>query len=299
MDDVEVLMTLSFKPMLADAVDLSILKYPVVVSPKLDGVRATFIGGVLRTRSLKPLANRTLQLIRSDFPLDGELIVGDPTSKSVFRDTMKVVSAHDADIKHVRFFVFDIVYEGSFKSRLHAAFANIEGGSDFYVPVKHVEIINEKELLQYEEVALNAGYEGVMIRDPMGKYKFGRSTTREGALLKMKRKLQSEARVIGFEEQMHNANELKQDALGYAERSSHHTNMIPMGTLGALVVKDLKSGVEFNVGTGFTADERVGIWKQRDTLIWKTITYEYLPIGVKDKPRHPVFLGWRMEEDIT
>ena len=291
-------MTLSFKPMLADAVDLSILRYPVVVSPKLDGVRATFIGGVLRTRSLKPLANRAIQLIRSNYPLDGELIVGSPTSKSVFRDTMKIVSAHDAPINDLMYHVFDIVYEGSFRSRLHAAHASIVG-SNFMVPVPHVLVENEKELLQYEEVALNAGYEGVMIRDPMGKYKFGRSTTREGALLKMKRKLQSEARVIGFEEQMHNANELKQDALGYAERSSHQANMIPMGMLGALIVKDLKSGVEFNVGTGFTADERVGIWKQRDTLIWKTITYEYLPIGVKDKPRHPVFLGWRMEEDIT
>ena len=290
-------MTLSFKPMLADAVDLSILKYPVVVSPKLDGVRATFIGGVLRTRSLKPLANRAIQLIRSNYPLDGELIVGDPTSKSVFRDTMKVVSAFDAPIDDLMYHVFDIVYEGSFKSRLHAAHASIEG-SKFMVPVPHVLVENETSLLRCEEVYLEEGYEGVMIRDPAGKYKFGRSTAREGGLLKMKRKLQSEARVIGFEEQMHNANELKTDNLGYAERSSHQANMVPMNCLGALIVKDLKTGVEFNVGTGFTAEDRAGIWKQKDTLIWKLISYEYLPYGVKDKPRHPVFMGWRMEDDL-
>ena len=289
-------MTLSFKPMLADAVDLSILRYPVVVSPKLDGVRATFINGVLRTRSLKPLPNRAIQLIRSDFPLDGELIVGDPKSKSVFRDTMKVVSAFDAPIDDLMYHVFDIVYEGSFKSRLHAAHASIEG-SEFMVPVPHVLVENEDSLLRCEEVYLEEGYEGLMIRDPMGKYKFGRSTTREGALLKMKRKLHSEARVIGFEEQMHNANEAKLDNLGRTERSSHQANMIPMGVLGALRVKDVKTGVEFNVGTGFYPEERADIWKQKDTLIWKLITYEYLPYGVKDKPRHPVFLGWRMEED--
>jgi DNA ligase-1 len=73
--------------------------------------------------------------------------------------------------------------------------------------------------------------------------------------------------------------------------------MIPMDVLGALIVKDVKTGVEFNVGTGFTAEERAGIWKQKDTLIWKLITYEYLPYGVKDKPRHPVFISWRLEED--
>jgi len=291
-------MTLSFKPMLADAVDLSILRYPVVVSPKLDGVRATFIGGVLRTRSLKPLANRAIQQIRSDYPLDGELIVGDPVSKSVFRDTMKVVSAHEADIKDLHYYVFDIVYEGSFKSRLHAAHACIEH-NDFMVPVPHEEVRDLNQLLTKEEEVLEAGFEGLMLRDPMGAYKFGRSTAREGALLKMKRRLQSEARVIGFEEQMHNANEAKMDNLGRTERSSHQANMIPTGVLGALVVKDIKTGVEFNVGTGFTAEDRAGIWKQRDTLIWKLISYEYLPIGVKDKPRHPVFLGWRMEEDIT
>ena len=290
-------MTLSFKPMLADAVDLSILRYPVVVSPKLDGVRATFIGGVLRTRSLKPLANRAIQLIRSDYPLDGELIVGPANGKSVFRDTMKVVSAHDAPIDGLMYHVFDIVYEGSFKSRLHAAHASIEG-SNFMTPVPHVLVENETSLLRCEEVYLEEGYEGLMIRDPMGKYKFGRSTAREGALLKMKRKLTSEARVIGFEEQMHNGNLAQTNELGYTERSSHQDNMFPMGVLGALMVKDVKTGVEFNVGTGFTAEERAGIWKQKDTLIWKLITYEYLPIGVKDKPRHPVFLGWRMEEDL-
>ena len=289
-------MALSFKPMLADAVDLSILRYPVVVSPKLDGVRATFIGGVLRTRSLKPLPNRAIQLIRSDFPLDGELIVGPANGKTVFRDTMKVVSAHDADIRDLKYHVFDIVDGYDFRTRLKDAHAKIEG-NDFMVPVPHVEAGDEVSLLRFEDAMLGAGFEGAMIRDPMGKYKFGRSTAREGALLKMKRKLHSEARVIGFEEQMHNANEAKLDNLGRTERSSHQANMIPMGVLGALRVKDVKTGVEFNVGTGFYPEERADIWKQKDTLIWKLITYEYLPYGVKDKPRHPVFISWRLEED--
>jgi DNA ligase-1 len=286
-----------FKPMLADNVDLSFLKYPVVGSPKLDGVRATIVGGKLLSRNLKLFGNRALQAIQSDYPLDGELIVGDPTSPSCFRDTMKVVSAHDAPITDLRFHVFDMVYEGSFSSRLHAAIASIEG-SQFMMQVHHVLLEDETALLTYEDTALEAGYEGIMLRDPRGKYKFGRSTAREGALLKLKRKQTSEAIVIGFEEQMHNANELKQDNLGYAERSSHQANMVPMGTLGALQVKDAVSGVDFNIGTGFTFQDRDEIWKNQIKYLGQICTYEFLPIGVKDKPRHPVFKGWRAKEDL-
>ena len=286
-----------FKPMLADNAELAKVRYPVLVSPKVDGVRATFMNGHLVTRSLKPLANPAVNVVfKSDIPFDGELVVGDAFSKTVFRDTMKVVSSHTADITGLRLCVFDIVNLGAFRDRFKMAC--LEADYKRIVPIPHSLIENEHDLLECEEFMLRMGYEGLMLRDPIGLYKNGRSTVSEGGLLKLKRKLTSEARVIGYEEQMHNANEAKIDKLGNIERSSHQENKIPMGVLGALIVSDLKTGVQFNVGTGFTAEDRAGIWKQRESLMGKVISYEYLPIGVKDKPRHPVFLGWRMEEDL-
>jgi DNA ligase-1 len=154
------------------------------------------------------------------------------------------------------------------------------------------------EILQAEEEALNQGFEGVMLRDPNGKYKFGRSTTAEAALVKLKRFNQSEAVIIGFEEQMHNANEAKVDNLGHTERSSHKANMVPTGMLGAMVVRDLNTNIEFNVGTGFTAADRQEYWTKRESLVGKVVSYKFLAIGVKDKPRHPVFLGFRNKEDL-
>jgi DNA ligase-1 len=229
--------------------------------------------------------------------LDGELIVGDPCSKSVFRDTMKVTSAFDADIKELNFYVFDLVSEGEFKDRLEAVRFCIPNHSRLrYVP--HLLVECEAQLLLYEEQALDTGYEGLMIRDPKGKYKNGRSTAREGGLLKLKRKETSEAKVVGFAEQMHNANEAKLDNLGYTERSSHQANLVPMGTLGALEVVDIKSNVQFNIGTGFTFADRDEIWKNMGKYLGKLVSYEYLPVGVKDKPRHPAFLGFRMAEDV-
>lgn len=288
---------MTFKPMLADPVEMNLLKYPVLASPKLDGVRATFINGQLLTRSLKTIPNKA---VRESFqlgaPLDGELIVGDPCSKSVFRDTMKVTSSFSADITDLAFYVFDLVSDKTFAERLNETVPLIMKHSRLR-SVPHTMVYDERALLYLEEKALEAGYEGLMLRDPNGKYKNGRSTAREGGLLKLKRKMTSEAKITGFVEQMHNANEAKVDNLGYTERSSHQANLVPMGTLGALEVVDVTSGVSFNVGTGFTFQDRDEIWKNRDRYLGHLVSYEYLPVGVKDKPRHPAFLGFRMSED--
>lgn len=288
-------MITDFKPMLADDADLQRLRFPLLVSPKLDGVRATSLDGVLRSRSLKLLPNRSINdKFNIKAPLDGELIVGDPTSPSVFRDTMKVVMAHNAPIDDLRYYVFDMVGEGEFRDRLNEAglYCPKEQGI-IHLPHRLVETVDE--LYDLEEAALENGYEGLMARDPKGPYKFGRSTANEGYLLKVKRRKTSEAIIVGFQEQMHNANEAKLDNMGYIERSSHQANLVPTGVLGALTVRD--NGIEFNVGTGFTAAERADFWQRRDELRGALISYEYLPIGVKDKPRHPVFKGFRAKED--
>jgi DNA ligase-1 len=291
-----------FKPMLAQDAEFNRIRYPVMASPKLDGVRATFdrATGFLRSRSLKVFPNHYLnELFKFPHALDGELIVGDAYSKTVFRDTMKVVMAQEADITGLRLHVFDLVAANEFKDRFEVACSLADYKR--IIPVPHTLISSESELLELEETMLRVGYEGLMIRDPKGKYKYGRSTVNEGALLKVKRRLQAEAKVIGFEEQMHNANEAKTNALGHSERSSHQENKVPMGVLGALVcvgIGDPWKGIEFNIGTGFTAEDRVGLWKQRESLKGRIVSYEYQPIGVKDKPRHSSFLGFRATEDM-
>jgi len=288
---------MKFKPMLASDADLDSLKFPLIASPKLDGVRATFQNGTLLTRSLKPIPNRAVnELFRSEHALDGELIVGHAYSPTVFRDTMKVVMSHDAPIDGLTFRVFDLVTIGPFKERFTRACDLCD--YERITPVPHTTVDCMEELMKMERDYLAVGYEGLMLRDIHGPYKHGRATTREGTLLKLKRHNTAEAIVIGFEEQLHNANELKTDALGYAERSSHKANMVPLGTLGALIVKDVNTLIQFNVGTGFTAEERQTIWDNRPAYEGKVLTYESLLIGVKEKPRHPVFKGWRAAEDM-
>ena len=47
----------AFKPLLASPADLSTLRFPVLASPKLDGVRAIVKDGVVLSRSLKKIPN--------------------------------------------------------------------------------------------------------------------------------------------------------------------------------------------------------------------------------------------------
>lgn len=71
-----------------------------------------------------------------------------------------------------------------------------------------------------------------------------------------------------------------------------------MNTLGALLVRDTVTGVEFSIGTGFTQADREELWANRTTLVGQFVKYKSFDIGVKDKPRFPVWLGMRNKEDI-
>jgi DNA ligase-1 len=147
-----------------------------------------------------------------------------------------------------------------------------------------------------EEKYLNEGYEGLMVRSPNGYYKEGRSTLRDGILGKLKRFSDSEYKVVGYEERMHNGNEAKTNALGQTERSTHKENLVGRGDLGALVL-ELAPGQTFNCGTGFTDEDRAEIWSNRDKYLGQMVKVKSFLIGVKDAPRFPVFLGWRDASD--
>jgi len=165
----------------------------------------------------------------------------------------------------------------------------------FMVAQHHVACIDT--LLKLEQDLLDEGFEGLILRDPNAPYKRGRSTVDQGYLLKLKRFVDDEAVVIGFEERMHNGNEATVNELGRTKRSSHQANKTGRGDLGALRLRTAE-GVEFSCGTGFSDAERDQIWRNRDSLLGRFAKYKHFVIGSKDAPRHPVFLGWRDPKDM-
>lgn len=275
--------------------DLSILHYPMYLSPKLDGVRAIVKNGVVYSRSGKPIPNKNIQRMYGHLHgYDGELIYDSPTDANVYNKTVSAVMTEDGP--EVDFYVFDYwnsidTYESRHRYLKEVAFYGI-------CLVPQYEVNSEDDVIKYEKIMLDLGYEGVMLRNPNAVYKHGRSTIKEEGLLKVKRFIDSEAIILDIHPLFRNNNEAQIDALGYTERSTCKDNLIVTNLLGSIIVKDLHTNVEFSIGSGFDAQTRIDLWQQKDSLIGKIVKYKHFPIGEKDKPRFPIFIGFRPKEDM-
>lgn len=298
---------MTFKPMLAptDSPKTSTLKFPLMVSHKLDGIRATVQGGILLSRNLKPIPNKHVQkrFLNLVEGLDGELISGNVTDTDVFRNTTSVVMSDDNPADAVSFHVFDRFIpnfpEQPFEERYFGLAQAIRAKNyKNVVLVEHDYVSNEEELLKFEAAALEIGHEGVMLRDPDGPYKQGRATAKQGWIFKLKRFDNSEAEILDVHELMRNENEAKTNALGRTERSTAKAGLVPGGTMGKLSVRDIHTGVEFQVGGAFSADLRKQIWDNRLSYPGLVIRYKYFAVGSKDKPRFPIFEGFRDKRDM-
>ena len=294
-----------FRPMLAAKVKrLEDLRYPLLASAKLDGIRATMSDGKLFSRTMKPIPNRAVQKYFSEIAslvncLDGELLVG-AHDNNVYRRTVSAVMSHDGDpMPDLVWWIFDQVRTAeTFEERLSRAAQRIYGKHDCTA----VKILNHKyvhtpeEVLAHHAKMIDQGHEGLVLRDPEGLYKQGRSTLNEQGMIKVKMFSDSEAVVLNVVELMHNDNEATTSEIGLTKRSSHKANKRHSGMMGALQVRDCVTGVEFEIGTGFTEADRRELWVAPP--IGNLVKYKYFAYGVKDKPRHPVFLGFRSPIDL-
>lgn len=299
------------KPTLAcDAPAAELIQYPVLVSAKVDGIRATHYDGQLYTRSLKLVQNAHIQKLvkAANLPasFDGELVVGPANHPEVYRRSTSGIMSRDGE-PDFTWWLFDFV-PGVMPSgtaltfserwdRLQARTQLIQDRNPWIKLLPHAVVETPEALLAWEQKALDLGYEGVMVRSPHAPYKHGRSTQKEGYLMKVKRFVDSEAYVVGVVEEMENTNPAMVNELGHTNRSTHQAGMVPKGTLGALICRT-PEGIEFSIGGGFTAAQRLELWQKRDTLGGLLVKYKHFEIGVKDKPRFPVWLGFRDPSDL-
>lgn len=296
-----------FRPMLAKPADFSILRFPLYASVKIDGLRCVIRNGVALSRSMEPLPNQYLQSWVAEHEmslesLDGEIVVGRLNAPDVYRRSMSGIMSHDGEPKF-NLHIFDsILSPRRYRERYGEIYRRVRDFGSPRVRVHHQQWIESMaELEDFEAEALEDGHEGIMTRDPDGYYKEGRATARSQELLKIKRYEDGEAVIIGCEEEMHNGNDAEVDAIGKTKRSSHKENLEGKGTLGALIVRGITAykDVEFKIGTGFDAEERQDIWDSRGGIKGEIVKFKYFPVGAKDKPRHPVFLGFRDQRDMS
>ena len=288
------------KPMLAAKIEvIRQIHFPAWCTPKIDGIRClTMSGGDPVSRKLLDIPNTYIRESIKSYGvegLDGELYIPSMTFNDVSGSIMR--ESGEPDFEYLIFDLWNMPGVG-YLDRV-AALDNLpKPRPPWFKLLKPVEVFDEEGFKNYWTKCLADGYEGVCARAFDGIYKYGRSTKGEQLLMKYKHFEDSEAIVIGFEELMHNNNPATTDELGHTKRSSAKAGKVPGGKLGKLLVREKFTGIEFEVGSGFTDKERRNIWSNRDVWLGETIKYKHQPSGAKEKPRFPTFLGFRHPGDM-
>ena len=233
--------------------------FPGLASPKLDGIRAIVSGGVVLSRSGKPIPSADVQSAFAHLEgYDGELIAGDPGALDVFpRSTSAAMSRNGTGCV---FWAFDHQGAGSFFERS----ARLRAGSRVAV-VQQVVVQTAAELERFEADCVAAGFEGVMVRDPATPYIEGRTR----ALQKLKRFEDSEALCTGMVGQESGA---------------------PL--VGALICRTA-AGHELRISAGMSEADRLEWY--RSPPIGALIRYRH---AVGQPLRFPAFAGLRDARDI-
>ena len=289
------------KPLLAGKFDPAKAKFPYAATPKIDGIRFLMVNGQAVSRSFKPIRNKYIQDLLSTALPDG--VDGELTAGNNFQDSTSNIMRIDGE-PNFKCWIFDYVDPDGPMLGYRSRMEQLKSFEPFDLPnyeVLYPEIVfTQEEADQLMTSYIEQAYEGLMLRDPNGIYKFGRSTVNENILLKVKNFIDDEAVVVGFKEKMHNDNPATKDAFGRTERSTAKAGLKPTGLLGGFLLRT-SDGKEFTCGSGLNDELRQEIWKNRDSYLNRLVKYKYMEFGIKEDtgiPRHPVFIGFRSEDDL-
>lgn len=241
----------------------------IALSVKENGIRSTFMNGVFRSRQNKEqlgfnhISNDIISLGLEDYVLDGELIrnnIDNIEDNENFRLTTSIVNSDKETKNEIIFKLFDILpvdefitgeSKDTFKARLELlnniknkidelGLNNIKVVDTLYTGTDHAMIDIVLDKLDSE------GYEGAMcLRDMPYKCK------RNNGILKCKKFKSADCKIIGYEE-----------GTGKLQ-----------GMLGSFII-DYK-GNNVSVGSGYTDNQRIEYWNDRDNLIGRVLEVKY------------------------
>ena len=253
------------RPMLAGRVERDTdLRWPKLGSLKIDGYRAVYSQGEFFARSGKIFncpAIRALakELQKRGLPdgLDGELTI----PGEGFNEAGGLLRREDYS-GPLFYQVFDLMHPGLKAQERFLLLASLADKLPENVKVlDQVWLKNLEEMQSFENDALAAGAEGIVLRDPGALYKHGRGTSKDQVMIKIKRFKSAEALVLGVSPRMHNNNLEEISPLGYTERSSAKEGLEETDILGRLDVIGLNGvwkNVHFSIGNfdGLTDEEK-------------------------------------------
>lgn len=258
------------------------LRYPVLASVKLDGVRALRLNGTLVSRTFKEIPNKSIRERSMKLPGGFDMELWNPELS--YNEIQGIVmSKEHADSDKIQFHILDWCREETYGHRCTYIVNWLLAAPSLMLDVRFETPITRTNNIEVYRTLLAAERdcaEGICFRTPMSPYKQGRSTLKEQYLVKLCRWIRDEVKIVGFGEQI----ETGKRAMGKQ-------------TLGYMICED-KNGNRVDVGSGVGLTERLRqfIWDNQSKYNNKTITIKYKPCGTKDVARHPIFVGFR--EDV-
>lgn len=292
-----------------DAKNINKMRFPYMASYKLDGIRGIIDKGVAYSNSGKPLPSPEIQNRARAMPdgLDGEWVYGDPREPDCHRKTssavMSKVFPDNLEKCKLVFYVFDYVTSSMAYSYSYDKAKSIAESFPLCRVVERILVTDKEYLDTLYSSSLRQGYEGLVLRSPASRYKQGRATANENSFWKMKPfgNERFEAEILGWYPLQVNVGGNSTDAFGYATTSSRADCKATVESLGGFVVRDLKSDVVFKIGggQGLTQQLRNELYLVGDDLLGRVLQYTCMTYGVKEKPRHPQFAGFRDRIDLT
>lgn len=295
--------------------------FPCGAQPKIDGVRGLTTEGGLTGRSLKKHKNKYTTAFYSTQEyafLDGELAAGPETSQDLCNVTstaLRTIQGEPFTLWHLFDCLHKHVIQGPYIERYNYLAQKI-AHEQAHGRMMHARLVpmqickSMEELLYWDTLWLEMGYEGTCIRNLNALHKEGRSGILTGELLRIKRFIDAEAVVLELEEGTRNDNEAQINELGRTFRTSHQENKVPNGVVGNMQCKML-ADVEYNGEIILRKDQIVTVspgamdhekrrhyWLNPGELVGHVIKFKFFPKGIKDKPRFPTFQSFRSEEDL-
>tara|TARA_R110000824_G_scaffold23583_2_gene84309 strand:- start:9 stop:1127 length:1119 start_codon:yes stop_codon:yes gene_type:complete len=278
-----------FLPMLASSFDKrkDKVNYPVDVQPKLDGVRCmAFWEGdsvKLMSRGGKAweccghISEQLERFLPRGWVLDGELYIHGKT----FQEITKLVKKLRTESVDIEYHVYDVPRtnednEGEWD--LH----RMEALHDFmemvqFTSTKSVKVVDtyqansEDEVYQLQSEYLEDGYEGAIVRESDGTYRFG---YRSKKLLKVKNFMDAEYKIVDF------------------------TTGVGRFDGCCIWMCETKDGQPFKVVPQGTMKERQETYQNADKHIGELLKVKYFELTDDGIPRFPVGLGIRLTEDM-
>jgi DNA ligase-1 len=281
------------------------LPLPLLGSPKLDGIRGLNPQGTILSRSMKPIRSKQVQeRYKRVWHLDGELVVGEPTVQGLMQLTSSHVMSADKPTDDLRYYIFDFIRPDTlmlpFWERLELAKERVELNKDVlglhFIEHKYLDTIDE--VLEYEREQLALGYEGVMLRNPVGFYKCNsRATWNDMLIFKLKRFSDNEGILVDFVEATSNTNASFKDERGYAKRSDSKDARVPLGRIGTFKVLFRELIIDVSPGA-FKHQELVEIFNNFELYKGRILKFRHFDYGTKDAPRFARAIGFRDKDDM-